>query len=284
MLARVATLPHVTGVVSPYAAGQHAISRDGTIGFATVHFDERADTLPKAAVDRVITTAEATRSANLDVQLGGQAIEQAQQASLGFATIVGIAAAIVILLISLGSFSAMGLPIATALLGLGAGIGVINLVSHVIDMPSFASELALMIGLGVGVDYALFIVTRFRENYRTNGEDVDGAVAAALNTSGRAVLFAGATRCGRRGDRRCARPRRVAHASPRPAQPDGPADRPGRQPPGGTERRRHQAGVLAPLGAVRAATPRDYGGRSHRADARVRCPGARAPPRLERRR
>jgi RND superfamily putative drug exporter len=192
-VARVAGLAHVTGVASPYAPGQHTISSDGTIGFATVSFDERADALPRAAVDKVITAAESARSATLDVQLGGQAIEQAQQPSLGFATVVGIAAAIVILLISFGSFSAMGLPIATALLGLGAGIGVINLASHVVDMPSFASELALMIGLGVGVDYALFIVTRFRENYRTNGGDVPGAVEAAINTSGRAVLFAGAT-------------------------------------------------------------------------------------------
>ncbi len=193
MLARVARLPHVTSVVSPYAAGQHAISRDGAIGFATVNFDESANALPVAAVNRVISTAESARSSTLNVQLGGQAIEQAQQASLGFATIVGIAAAIVILLISLGSFAAMGLPIATALLGLGAGIGVITLASHVIDMPSFASELALMIGLGVGVDYALFIVTRFRENYRSNGGDVAQAVEAAINTSGRAVLFAGVT-------------------------------------------------------------------------------------------
>jgi RND superfamily putative drug exporter len=192
-LARVAKLGHVTGVVSPYAAGQHATSRDGTIAFATVTFDERADALPKAAVESVISTAESARSAQLDVQLGGQAIEQAQQASLGFATVIGILAAIVILLISFGSFTAMGLPIATALLGLGAGIGVINLASHIVDMPSFASELALMIGLGVGVDYALFIVTRFRENYRTNGGNVESAVEAALNTSGRAVLFAGAT-------------------------------------------------------------------------------------------
>ena len=193
MLARVARLPHVTSVVSPYAAGQHAISRDGAIGFATVNFDESANALPVAAVNRVISTAESARSSTLNVQLGGQAIEQAQQASLGFATIVGIAAAIVILLISLGSFAAMGLPIATALFGLGAGIGVITLASHVIDMPSFASELALMIGLGVGVDYALFIVTRFRENYRSNGGDVAQAVEAAINTSGRAVLFAGVT-------------------------------------------------------------------------------------------
>jgi RND superfamily putative drug exporter len=192
-LASVAHLPHVTGVVSPYAAGAHTISRDGTIGFATVNFDQRADVLPKAAVNRVITTAETARSATLQVQLGGQAIEQAQQASLGFATIVGIAAAILILLISFGSFSAMGLPIATALLGLGAGIGVITLASHVVAMPDFASELALMIGLGVGIDYALFIVTRFREDYRRNGGNVPRAIEAAMNTSGRAVVFAGAT-------------------------------------------------------------------------------------------
>ncbi len=192
-LARIARLPHVTGVVSPYVPGAQAISREGTIAFATVTFDHRADTLPKAAVNRVIASAEAARSSTLQVELGGQAIEQAQQASLGFATVVGIAAAIIILLLSFGSFSAMGLPIATALFGLGAGVGVITLASHVIDMPDFASELALMIGLGVGIDYALFIVTRFRENYRTNGGDVGEAVTAAMNTSGRAVLFAGAT-------------------------------------------------------------------------------------------
>ncbi|HEY2652657.1 MAG TPA: MMPL family transporter [Solirubrobacteraceae bacterium] len=193
VLARVERLPHVTSVVSPYGTGQQAISRDGTIAFATVNFDERANALPKAAADRVISTAESARSSVLEVELGGQAIEQAQAVSLGFATVVGIGAAILILLISFGSFTAMGLPIATALLGLGAGIGVISLASHLIDMPDFASELALMIGLGVGIDYALFIVTRFRENYRQNGGDVELAVENAINTSGRAVLFAGAT-------------------------------------------------------------------------------------------
>jgi RND superfamily putative drug exporter len=192
-LTRVARLPHVTAVLSPYAPGQHAISSDGTIAFATVNFDKRADALPKPAVEQVIKTAEAARSPALDVQLGGQAIEQAQQTSLGFATVVGIGAAILILLVSFGSFSAMGLPIATALFGLGAGVGTITLASHLIDMPSFASELALMIGLGVGIDYALFIVTRFRENYQRNGGDVRASVEAAMNTSGRAVLFAGVT-------------------------------------------------------------------------------------------
>src|SRR4029077_20572763 len=138
--------------------------------------DQRANALPKAAVDSVITTAESARSPSLQVELGGQAIEQAQQASLGFATVVGIAAAIIILLLSFGSFSAMGLPIATALFGLGASVGAITLASHAIDMPDFASELALMIGLGVGVDYALFIVTRFRDEYRRNRGDVADAV------------------------------------------------------------------------------------------------------------
>ncbi len=192
-LERVARQPHVTSVVSPYASGAHATSRDGTIAFATVNFDKRADVLPKTAVNRVISTAEAARSPHLQVELGGQAIEQAQQSSLGFATVVGIAAAVLILLISFGSFSAMGLPIATALLGLGAGVGLITLASHIVNMPDFATELALMIGLGVGIDYALFIVTRFRENYRRNGGDVRAATEAAMNTSGRAVLFAGAT-------------------------------------------------------------------------------------------
>jgi putative drug exporter of the RND superfamily len=192
-LAAVSTLPHVTAVVSPYGTGSRAISPDGTIGFATVVFDKRANELPKPAVQRVIDNAQSARSPGLQVELGGQAIEQAQAAGIGPATAVGIGAAIVILLISFGSFAAMGLPIATALLGLGAGLGLIGLGSQIVDMADFSSQLALMIGLGVGIDYALFIVTRFRENYRANGGDVDAAVEGAMNTAGRAVLFAGAT-------------------------------------------------------------------------------------------
>ena len=106
---------------------------------------------------------------------------------------VGIGAAIVVLLISFGSLLAMGLPITTALLGLGTGFGLIALLSRVMSMPDFAGELALMIGLGVGVDYSLFILTRFREAYRRNGGDVAAAVGEAMNTAGRAVIFAGTT-------------------------------------------------------------------------------------------
>jgi RND superfamily putative drug exporter len=193
LLVRIARLPHVAGVASPYDAGTNAVSKAGTIGFATVEFDQRANALPKAAIDRVIATAESVRSSNLQVELGGEAIKQAQQTSLGFATGVGLIAAVVVLLISFGSVLAMGLPIVTALFGLGAGLGVIGLGSHLVDMVDFSSELALMIGLGVGIDYALFIVTRFRDAYRENGGDVEAALELAMNTAGRAILFAGAT-------------------------------------------------------------------------------------------
>jgi putative drug exporter of the RND superfamily len=193
MLVRVARLPHVTGVVSPYDPGAKAVSKAGTIGFATVEFDQRANELPKAAIERVVKTAESVRSPALQVELGGQAIEQTQQTSIGFATGVGLLAAVVVLLISFGSLLAMGLPIVTALFGLGAGLGVIGLGSHLVDMVDFSSELALMIGLGVGIDYALFIVTRYRDAYRENGGDVRAAIELAMNTAGRAILFAGAT-------------------------------------------------------------------------------------------
>ena len=193
MLGQVARLPHVTSVTSPYAPGTRGISRDGTIGFATVAFDQRANVLPVAATRRVIAAATAARTTGLQVELNGQAIEQAQRFSIGYTALVGIGAAVVILLISFGSMLAMGLPIVTALFGLGTGLGLIGLMSRVLSMPDFSSQLALMIGLGVGIDYALFIVTRYREAYNRNGGDVAGAVEEAMNTAGRAVIFAGTT-------------------------------------------------------------------------------------------
>jgi putative drug exporter of the RND superfamily len=192
-LERISHLPHVTGVTSPYtAAGAKGVSRDGTIAFATVTFDQRANELPKAAIRRVIDSGEELRSGTLQVEFGGEAIQQVQEPSLGPATTVGLLAAIVVLLLTFGSLIAMGLPIVTALLGLGTGVGVIGLASQVLDMPDVSTELAVMIGLGVGIDYSLFIVTRFREAYR-GGMGVSEAVVTAMDTAGRAVLFAGAT-------------------------------------------------------------------------------------------
>jgi RND superfamily putative drug exporter len=193
MLGRIAKLPHVTGVVSPYQTGAGAISMKGKIGFATVQFDQSSHDLPHAAVTKVIKTAESIRSSALQVELGGDAISEAQSPSLGYATFVGLGAAIVVLLLTFGSLLATALPIVTALLGLGASIGVIALTSHLVDMTSTASTLGLMIGLAVGIDYSLFIVTRYRAAYRDNGGDVDAAVELAMNTSGRAILFAGTT-------------------------------------------------------------------------------------------
>ena len=193
MLKNVAALPHVTSVVSPYSpSGAHAVSADGQIAFATLNFDKRANVLPKTSIENVISTAERARSNELEVQLGGEAIEQAQKPSLGTATAVGLLAAMIILLITFGSLLAMGLPIVTALLGLGTGIGLAGLASQVIGMPSFAIELAAMIGLGVGIDYALFIVTRFRENFRA-GAELQAAIDDAMDSAGRAVVFAGVT-------------------------------------------------------------------------------------------
>ena len=198
VFAKVATLPHVAGVVSPYASasGGKAISADGRIAFATVVFDEKANLLQKSAPERVVQTARAAARPGLEVELGGQAIELTEQEGFGIATGVGLLAAIVVLLLTFGSLTAMGLPIVTALFGLGTGLSAIALFTHVVDTPNFSSELAAMIGLGVGIDYALFILTRFREAYRTPGpthENVRESVVRAMDTAGRAVLFAGTT-------------------------------------------------------------------------------------------
>ena len=129
----------------------------------------------------------------MEVELGGQAVQQTEVQAPGSLTGIGVLAAVVVLLVSFGSFLAMGLPIVTALFGLGTGVGLIGLGTHVFDMANFSLELAAMIGLGVGIDYALFILTRYREIYGENGGDVREAVLLAMDTSGRAILFAGAT-------------------------------------------------------------------------------------------
>jgi RND superfamily putative drug exporter len=198
MFAAVARLAHVTSVISPYAGSSagKAISANGRIAFATVVFDQKANLLPTSAAERVVQAARAAAKPGLDVQLGGQAIELTEQEGFGVSTAVGLLAAIVVLLLTFGSLLAMGLPILTALFGLGTGLATIALFTHVVDTPNFSSELAAMIGLGVGIDYALFILTRFREAYRTPGatfQDTHASIMLAMDTAGRAVLFAGTT-------------------------------------------------------------------------------------------
>ena len=191
-LRAVARLPHVVEVIGPYANPQ-AIARDRRTGFASVVFDQRGDALPQNAVKNVIDAAESVRGGGLDIALGGYAIEESQRPTIGAATLVGIVAAMVVLFLSFGSLLAMALPIVTALFGIGTSMGVIAALTHALPTPDFASELALLIGLGVGVDYALFVVNRYRDRYRSNGGDVDEAVVLAMNTAGRSIAFAGAT-------------------------------------------------------------------------------------------
>src|SRR5205807_9511188 len=128
----------------------------------------------------------------LEIAAGGQVIEQAEGFSIGPATAVGVIAALVILLITFGSLLAAGMPLIAAGLGLVTGVALIGLATHVTSMSNVAPELAVMIGLGVGIDYALFIFTRFRENYDRLG-DVHQSTVEAMDTSGRAILLAGTT-------------------------------------------------------------------------------------------
>ena len=194
MLARVEGLPHVGSVASPYAAGSSAqISKSGEIAYATVTFDEQASELPTGAIERVVTVAQEAAHDGVDVQLGGQAIGQVNKAGTG-STAIGFVAAAIVLFLVFGSFFAMLMPLLTAGFALGTGVALIGLLSHAITMASFSSELSLLIGLGVGVDYALFIVTRFRQGL-LRGLSPEAAVIDALDTSGRAVMFAGITVC-----------------------------------------------------------------------------------------
>ncbi|HEX5194046.1 MAG TPA: MMPL family transporter [Solirubrobacteraceae bacterium] len=191
MLARVARLPHVVGVIGPYTPGARAISPSGTIGFATVAFDQQSDLVPTTAINRVVNVARSIGSSRLEVELGGAAVERTVSPGVGAATAIAIGAAIVVLLLSFGSLLAMTLPILTALFGLGTSTGLIAVVTHLVSTPNWASEVAILVGLGVGIDYSLFVVTRFREAHHLNGGNVEDAIAVAMDTAGRSIAFAG---------------------------------------------------------------------------------------------
>jgi putative drug exporter of the RND superfamily len=185
-------LPHVSGVISPLAPGTRQISADGRIGFIAVQFNETSASLPNSAVSGVVNTALRFARPGLQVAVGGSPVENVVSAAPGSSEGFGITAAIVIMLLAFGSVVAMGLPILTALAGVGAGFAVVELASHVLTVPTFGPEMMAMIGLGVGIDYALFIVTRYRQELH-GGRSPRDAVTVAMSTAGRAVLFAGCT-------------------------------------------------------------------------------------------
>ena len=195
LFAEVERQPGVAEVVSPYGAlGGFQISQDRKIAFARVRFAASTLDIPAGTVEEMLATAEQANTDTLQVEVGGQAVQFAATAEGGAREAIGLAAAVVVLLLTFGSVVAMGLPLATAMIGLGVALAAVPLLSVFIDVPIFGPSLAIMIGLGVGIDYALFILTRFRACLH-EGASSEDACATALSTAGRAVLFAGVTVC-----------------------------------------------------------------------------------------
>ena len=185
------SLDHVVSVAPPSA--QHgSISASGTIGFATVTLDDAGFELPVSSLKKIADTANEADGDGLQVEAGGEPVRIVEQQEEGGSEMIGLLAAIVVLLITFGSVVAMAMPIVTAIVALGTALSLITLGTHVIDTADFAPALASMIGLGVGIDYALFVVTRFRQGL-ADGLEVRAAVIEAMDTAGRAVLFAGVT-------------------------------------------------------------------------------------------
>ncbi len=177
-------------IVSPYSRdGARQIAANGKIAYAEVNFTNRSSSEYADAAKVVLARKDAIDIPGLTVEMGGNIF--ATQA-FGSSEGIGLILALIILLVAFGSVLAAGLPMATALFGIGCGIAIVELVANVMNMPNFTTQAVLMIGIGVGIDYALFIVTRFREALAA-GRDPESAVVLALDTAGRAVLFAGTT-------------------------------------------------------------------------------------------
>ncbi len=182
-----------TSVSSPYAdGGERQISQNGKIAYAELNLADRSAEEFKDAGKEIQTLGEKTEASvdGLTIDYGGNMF--AKEALNGKSEAIGLIAAMIILLFAFGSVLAMGLPIGTALFGIGTGTAIVMIVNNFVDMPDFTTAATAMIGLGVGIDYALFIVTRYRENLAA-GLDPERSVVRALDTAGRAVLFAGTT-------------------------------------------------------------------------------------------
>jgi uncharacterized membrane protein YdfJ with MMPL/SSD domain len=181
----------VTSVTDPFSSpGQ--ISRDGHVAFATVQFAVQGSKISNTEALALMHDATTASGPKLKFSLGGDVVDLAETPYGGPTEGIGIMAAAIVLLIAFGSLLAMGLPVVTAVFGIGAGLSLIALLGHIFPAPSFSPIVASMIGLGVGVDYALFLVTRFREDLRAGAAPQD-AIAATMKTAGRSVLTAGCT-------------------------------------------------------------------------------------------
>jgi RND superfamily putative drug exporter len=191
MLNKIATLPEVGTITSPYAPrGMVQISKDHKIAYATLTFTKSSFDLDPSDVKNVISTAQSVSNSNLEIELGGQDIDQVEQTKPSSTEGIGVLAAAIILFITFASLFATLIPLITALMALGVGISVIGLLSKVLSISTFSPTLGALIGLGVGIDYALFIISRHRTGLNA-GLSPEEAAVKALNTAGRAVLFAG---------------------------------------------------------------------------------------------
>ena len=186
-LDRIENLPAVASVTSPYdGPGTGRVSEDGRTAYASVTFDDQAEDIAKGEAQAVVDTAKSAETDGLQVELGGSAVALTESS--------GVLVAAVVLFLAFGSLAASLLPIATALVGVGTAYAGIVLLGHAMTVADFAPMLGMLIGLGVGIDYALFIVTRHRRGLK-RGLSVPEAASNAVATTGRAVVFAGATVC-----------------------------------------------------------------------------------------
>jgi putative drug exporter of the RND superfamily len=191
MLDEVAAVDSVTAVRSPYApTGAAQVSADGTVAYATVQYDRAGIEVPRADLEAVVSLVEEVDGDGLAAAVGGQGVAALSQPEVGKGELIGVGFAALVLLLAFRSPIAMLLPIMSAAAALGVSTGVVRLASNVTTIADVAPTLGVLLGLGVGIDYALFIVNRHRGNLRA-GIPVYESVTAALATSGRAVVFAG---------------------------------------------------------------------------------------------
>ncbi|WP_053756790.1 MMPL family transporter [Streptomyces sp. AS58] len=178
----------VASVTTPLTEG--TVSKDGSTAYASVAYKASATELSEQTKDALLATVERARTGGLSVEVGGSPVQPAEEGS--GAEVLGIAIAAVVLVVTFGSLVAAGLPLLTALLGVGIGVSMIGVLAHAFDLGDTTSSLALMLGLAVGIDYALFIVTRYRSEL-AEGRDREEAAGRATGTAGSAVVFAGLT-------------------------------------------------------------------------------------------
>nr|WP_041730376.1 MMPL family transporter [Conexibacter woesei] len=191
MLDDVAGLPQVGQVHSLYD-GEGAISEDGTIGYATVVLETPSEDMPKADTRRIFDTAQEVAGDGLQVELGGDAARRLAEGGTGAAEGVGLLAALVILVLMFGTVVAAGLPIVIALFAVGSTVGVIVVASHVFTIADWTPPVMSLVGLGVGIDYALLIFARYRAEL-VRGTEPEEATVNAMDAAGRSVCFAGCT-------------------------------------------------------------------------------------------